>query len=121
MKKRLRKKLHLKEFQEFAFSTGFKCIDGIDDDAFDDILDRFIDMIEANHLECGGGGDQNEFIVAVSRDHEKRWEPITDTEFSALEKWYIDDPMVSEYYITGLTDAWYGPFPDESDAEWKAK
>ena len=48
-------------------------------------------------------------------------EPIPDTEFSALEKWYIDDPMVSEYYITGLTDACYGPFPDESDAEWKAK
>ena len=56
MKKRLRKKLHKGEFQEFGFNLEFDLKETNDED-FDKFLDDFIrDAIEGNGLECGGGG-----------------------------------------------------------------
>jgi uncharacterized protein len=58
MKKRLRKKLHVKEFAEYGIDCDFHVLDEISDKNFDALMDRFIiDFVEGNGLYCGGGWD----------------------------------------------------------------
>lgn len=76
MKRRLRKKLFLGEFQEYCFVAKMR-VDKtqIDDDTF---IDSWIDEIEAHDMVCGGGGGENgwEFTVGchakLEESREKR-------------------------------------------------
>ena len=56
MKKRLRKKLHRGEFQEFGFCVSFDLVPGLAVEERNQVLDEFIDMIEKHGLQFGGGG-----------------------------------------------------------------
>src|SRR5690242_21482497 len=55
MKKRLRKKKHVGEFQEFGFHVDASLRSNIDREALCAFSDRFIAHIEANNLAFGGG------------------------------------------------------------------
>ena len=57
MKKRLRKKLHLKEFKELGFVLKL-AFDTEDSDKLDGILDQIFDVVEDMDLDCGGVMDE---------------------------------------------------------------
>ena len=68
MRKRLRKKLHVGEFQELGFEVHFQVVDNLSHDAFDAVVDAFIiQAIAAHGLVCGGGGKNPEWNVFVTR------------------------------------------------------
>lgn len=56
MKKRQRKKLRLGEFRDFGFTVSFKMASSLSDDERMSLLDDFLEMIENNGLQFGGGG-----------------------------------------------------------------
>lgn len=61
MKKRLRKKMHVKEFTEFGIEFDFSINIDISEEEFDSLIDRFIsDFVEGNGLYCGGGWNPKE-------------------------------------------------------------
>lgn len=62
MKKRLRKKKRVGEFQEYAFGAGMRLDDSLDAQSVDEIFDYFIEKaIEDNELGVFGGGQGFEF------------------------------------------------------------
>lgn len=64
MKKRLRKKLRLGEFQDWLFAVRLSYdATQIDSEA---LLDRFLDeAVEANDLFCGGGGRNGDWHFVI--------------------------------------------------------
>ena len=63
MKKRLRKKLRLREFREDCLPLNFNMQADLTADERNKILDRFIQMIEDTGLQFGGGGCGTEWSV----------------------------------------------------------
>ena len=59
MKKRLRKKLHLKEYAEYGVDMDLKILSYIGPEEFDKFIEEgFIEeFVEGNGLYCGGGWD----------------------------------------------------------------
>ena len=65
MKKRLRKKLKLAEFQELGFfATG--SFNAIEDTELDMFFERLIEFVESHDMQCGGGYNSDEFEVFVN-------------------------------------------------------
>ncbi|MCI1190055.1 YggL family protein [Hymenobacter sp. DH14] len=102
MKKRLRKKLRLREFQEVGFSVKFD-LKLPDSKAEDDFGDRLINAIESNHLLLGGG--LNDFFVQSDSSRK-----TSETDRQAVEAWLQQQPEVAAITIGPLVDAWYGFF-----------
>jgi hypothetical protein len=107
VKKRLRKKLHVGEFQELGFEVRFQVADSLSHDAFDAMVDAFISQaIEAPGLLCGGGGKNPEFSVFVTR---RGRGSVTEEHRHAIERWLAARPEVNAVRIGPLVDAWYPP------------
>ena len=105
MKKRLRKKLHVGEFQELGFEVRFQVADNRSHDAFDAVADAFISQaIEAHRLVCGGGGKNPEWSVFVTRDARGS---VTEEHRQAIARWLAARPEVNAVQIGPLVDAWY--------------
>jgi uncharacterized protein YggL (DUF469 family) len=100
MRKRLRKKKHVGEFQEFGVEFAATLKPGVDFDAF---LDDFIrDAVEANGLAFGGGGGGAQFSGFVELGRR-------DVYVSNLEKvaaWFAAEGRVKSYQINEPVDAW---------------
>lgn len=103
MKKRLRKKLRLREFQEMGFSVKFELADLGSDDAYSAFSDRLIEVIEANNLMMGGG--INDFFVQTNSRR-----TATEADRVAIETWLQQQPEVSAINVSPLVDAWHGNF-----------
>lgn len=119
MKKRLRKKKRVGEFQEFGFGAGFRFSDQLTIETRNNLLNHFIeDAIEGNDLQFGGGGDGNEWhgFVTVNRPRGSTLERHRQ----AVENWFMHEPKVKEYYLTDMIDAWYGEL-DDVDIIWLRK
>lgn len=115
MKKRLRKKKRVGEFQEFGFAAGFRFSSELDTKTRNDLIDRFIEKaIEDNGLQFGGGGDSewNGFVA-----HDKPRRSTTNVHRKAVEQWFVKEPEILEYYVTDLIDSWYGGF-DKVEKQW---
>jgi len=68
MKKRLRKKKRIGEFQEFGFEAGFRFSNELDTETRNDLIERFTEKaIKDNGLQFGGGGE-SEWIGFVALD-----------------------------------------------------
>ncbi|WP_210519174.1 50S ribosome-binding protein YggL [Hymenobacter terricola] len=102
MKKRLRKKRRLHEFQEMGFSVKFD-LNLPDSKAEDDFGDRLINAIESNHLLLGGG--LNDFFVQSDSSRK-----TSESDRQAVEAWLRQQPEVTAINIGPLIDAWYGFF-----------
>ena len=99
--RRLRKKMHLGEFQQLGFeiSITLKPNQGIDD--LDRFLDEFIlDAIERNGLAFGGGADCG-FITAWKRD------TASEAHRTIVGKWLNRRQEVISVSLGPLVDAWY--------------
>ncbi len=119
MRKRLRKKKRVGEYQELGFAVGLRFSGGLDIETRNNLLDRFIEhAIENNGLQFGGGGVGNEWSGFVDIDRLRR--SATETHREAVKQWFIQESLVLEYYITPLMDSWHGDF-DNIEAEWVIK
>lgn len=118
MKKRLRKKKRVAEFQEFGFQTGFRFSDELDMMTINDLIDRFIEnAIENNGLQFGGGGkfQWNGFVTL-----DKARGSTLEHHREAVKQWYIQESQILEYYVTSMIDAWHGDF-DNVEIQWVKK
>ena len=115
MKKRLRKKRHLKEFTELGF--GFECewIDqslGCLSDEQEKLLYDFCDFCESNDWDCGGGVGCETFGMVVSKykrqciSQKQSTNNITLDERDKVFNWLIGVGLFKSVKITDLVDMW---------------
>src|SRR5690554_4395792 len=103
--KRLRKSLHVDEFQEFRLSVPFSLPENLDREALDSFTDQFLaKAIENNGLMFGGGvGDG--FVTALDR---RGKESSASEEHRILVRdWLAAHPFVTEVQVGELVDAWW--------------
>jgi len=109
MRKRLRKKLHLKEFQELGFEIWFKMKSILNVEDHNQFWDDFIEeAIEANGLAFGGGfgpeeGEGQGFVVTSPGRGS-----ATDEHRVIMQEWLMNHPEIEKYRVDQLRDAWYG-------------
>ena len=108
--KRLRKKLHVDEFQEFGFLISFMLPENIAREIQDSFFDQFIaEAIENNGLIFGGsigGGDSGGFVTALNRQGKGG---ITEEHRALVRSWLAAQPLVSNIQIGEFIDAWSCP------------
>lgn len=118
MKKRLRKKYHLHEYQELCFDINFK-YKGITLSPEGDLFwDEFIlECIEGNGLNCCGGmADDGWAFTAHSVDKSKSIE----NQREAVRSWLESRPDVEQVSCGDFKDAWYD-FPVSMNEEMRKK
>ena len=112
MRRRLRKKLRLGEFQELGFEVSFRCRPGLSDGERDQLLWDFVEQaVEANGLVAGGGGGPEELSFFVCLDGRGS---ATDGHRSAVGAWLGSEGRVSEWRVGPLVDAWNGEVGEPS-------
>jgi uncharacterized protein YggL (DUF469 family) len=105
MRKRLRKKRHLGEFQELGFEVTFRLREGATIEDLDPILDAFLEeAMEANGLVAGGGGrpdDQDFFVCLGGRGS------ATDDHRRRVVTWLGSRAEILDPIVGPLADAWH--------------
>lgn len=109
MRKRLRKKKRIGEFQEFAFLTGCRLVDNLEEETVDSFIDTFVEKaIEDNGLAVMGGGSGREFGWSVVTERSRG--TVCEEQRRMVEKWMTQRSEVEAYYVSPLIDAWHGDF-----------
>lgn len=100
MKKRLRRKKHVCEFQEFGFEVEIGLRPGMNQGEVHAFTDRFIAIIEAHQLAFGGGigATVSGFVTRFERGSEDR---------ACVIAFLASDFDVVRHEIGELRDAWY--------------
>ena len=107
MKKRLRKKKHLREFTEWGRQLVIK---RNHTDGFDEFLDAFLEeAIEANGCYCGGGGKGDRLNVVVELG---RRSGSPEAKLTSIIAWLEARFDVQEWMIGEEFDIWHGDFRD---------
>ena len=101
MRKRLRKKHRVREYQELGFELAFRLPASLSDAQVMEFWDRFIDEVEARGLLCGGASG-HEWDLFVTREGR---ESATDVDRDQLRRWLEADALVSEIRVSELVDA----------------
>ena len=98
MKKRLRKKLFLGEFQEILVKVEIQTdAPHVDQDAF---LDVWIDEVEANQMFCSGGSGKDgkwSFVVDCNADLE-----VSREKRERIAAWLQAQPSVQEWTLSEI-------------------
>ena len=100
MRKRLRKKRHVGEFQEFGAEITVTLKSDINSDSFFEEL--FCDALEANGLAFGGGGTDFEFSGFVELGRRD----VHASNLNRLRAWLAAEPRVESYLFGDPIDAW---------------
>lgn len=103
MKKRLRKKLRLREFQEMGFEVSFELDIPFTREAEFAFADKLFPFLDLQKLMIGGSLSSF-FTTRVGRGS------LTEIDQEAVAEWLRQQPEVSAVNIGPLVDAWYGPF-----------
>jgi uncharacterized protein YggL (DUF469 family) len=103
MKKRLRKKLRVGEFQERGFDLSFQLSDQVLGGELDTFWDAFIATVEERGLMCGGACGRH-WDVFVARP---RRGSVTEDDRQALVGWLNAHPGVGDIRFGPLVDAWH--------------
>lgn len=99
--RRLRKKLHLGEFQQLGFEVSITLKPNLGIDELDRFLDEFVlDAIEKNDLAFGGGTDCG-FITTWKRGS------ASEAHRTIVENWLSQRQEVVSVMLGSLVDAWY--------------
>lgn len=102
MRKRVRKKKHVGEFQEFGVELSVALRPGTNIDAF---LDQFImDAVEANGLAFGGGGREHALtgVLELGRRDAARGK------LERVKTWLLTHPGVASFQFDAFIDVWSG-------------
>ena len=111
--RRLRKKLHLGEFQQLGFEVSIALKPDLGIEALDRFLDEFIvDAIETNELAFGGGTDGG-FITAWDR------RSTSDTHRTIVKNWLSQRQEVVSVSLGPLVDAWYPETEPRSNPQFE--
>jgi uncharacterized protein YggL (DUF469 family) len=108
MNKRLRKKLHKKEFQETGFEV--KCVfhEGVSESSFDQFIDDFLTAIEEKSLVFGGGGSLKTSWEGIISKEKKYTSPDSSDKNYILD-WLKSRSEIREYSLGRNIDLWYPP------------
>jgi uncharacterized protein YggL (DUF469 family) len=104
MKKRLRKKKHVGEFQQLGFELEGDLRAGMGRAADEAFTDRFLAHIEARQLMFGGGiggGEVGGFVSRFDRGS------ATEDDRASVSAFLASDPDVVRHVVGELRDAWY--------------
>ena len=107
LKRRLRKKHHLGEFQEFGFEIFANLKIKASGLEFDNFCNDFIDMIEENKLEFGGGGRYDAWEGFVCSGDKFASPSIEDRE--KVKRWLENRKEVGSCKVGEFIDAWNDP------------
>src|SRR5471030_1702672 len=101
--RRLRKKLHIAEFQELGFSVKWRFPEGTPVETIDESLDLFIEgVIEPNKLAFDGSGYlQWEGLVCRQKVAQS-----TDEHREQIKKW-LEDHKMEAVEVSELFDIWW--------------
>ncbi len=101
--RRLRKKLHLDEFQELGFSVSWSFPAGTSTDDIDTLLDRFIEeAIEPHGLAYDGSGYlQWEGLICLQKQGK-----CTEQHRQLVQCW-LESNHLQEIKLTDLFDVWW--------------
>lgn len=104
MKKRLRKKLHVREFKEIGFQVRFSLAQDLDEQGVYGLIDEFLNAIQTKGLSFGGGGfhEWEGFVMLQERGC------ATEEHRTLVQDWLNDQPRVLENHVGALEDAWHG-------------
>lgn len=106
MRKRLRKKKRVGEFQELCFELRAELRSDLNSAELGAFVDRLIDVVEARNLSFGGGAGQNHLLQGVvTRDGRGS---TTEDDRSALSAFLEADGIVLRHDVGALQDAWHG-------------
>ena len=101
--RRLRKKMHIDEFQEIGFSVAWRFPEGTSEEQIDQIVDQFIDeVIEPNKLAFDGSGYLSWEGLICMQEVGKCTE-----EHQALIKQWLTSRQMSEIRLSDLFDVWW--------------
>lgn len=107
LKRRLRKKLHLGEFQEFEFEVSVDFKKGIGEIQFDKFWHEFVGEIEKHGLVCGGGGDYNSWQVVVTSG--RKFASPTSSDKERIKIWLEKYSEVENCKVGEFLDSWHDP------------
>lgn len=100
MRKRLRKKKHMGEFQEWGVEFELTLKSGVEFDAF---LDEFLeDCIESRGLAFGGGGGGTKLkgFVELGQSDEHL------ANLAHVAAWFANSASIDNYSMSEPVDAW---------------
>lgn len=100
MKRRPRKKLQLREFQERGFHVSLSVPYDNEDERLYEFWGRLVEVVEARNLSMGGA--LNNFFVAADGRR-----TATEAGREALATWLGQQPDVSAVVVGPLVDAWH--------------
>lgn len=109
MKKRLRKKLELREFQKNSFSMGLQLAPTeTNPDSPDYFWNRLTAFVESNGLYLLGGGDAFTLDVSIFTNYNLiPIPPIKDSDRRLLRDWLRLQPEVKHYIIGRRDNTWH--------------
>lgn len=105
--RRLRKKLHLGEFQEFGFQLAFTLKPELA--SFEEAFDLWLEFIESQGWCFGGGGalsghEIDGYLCQFAGG------TLTESDREQAALWLASQSWVASHQIAPLSDAWYGPW-----------
>ena len=103
LKKRLRKKLHVGEFQQFGFQISAKFDPVLNELDSDRLYDEFIEQIEENGLSFGGGPENIQGFIASP----ERFGSRTVAQREKIKNWLTGRREISDCEVGNFKDAWY--------------
>ena len=106
LKKRLRKKFHLAEFQESCFEISAELKADLSNDEFDKFFDDFIDEVEKKRLNFGGGGTPLRWQGVIASS--VKFASPTEKQKQEVGDWLRNKAEIANVTIGEFRDAWYG-------------
>ena len=111
MKKRLRKKYHLEEYQMLGASIYVALIEDLNVEQYNHCFDDFItDAIEYNGLQFGGGGTDLKSWCGVIEPR-SRYGSVSDEDLAKIRSWLSNRSEVSTYTLSELWDLFHDDDP----------
>lgn len=101
--RRLRKKMHIDEFQELGFSIAFAFPEGTSEETIDSTVDALInEAIDPNGLAFDGSGYlQWEGLICLQQTGK-----CTEEHRELVRKW-LEDRKLNNIQVTELFDVWW--------------
>ena len=101
--RRLRKKMHIEEFQEMGFSVAWRFPEGTAVETIDSEVDAFIDeVIEPNKLAFDGSG----YLAWEGLICKQEIGKCTEEQQAAVREW-LEDRKFEEVRVSELFDIWW--------------
>ncbi|NIF43914.1 DUF469 family protein [Burkholderia sp. Tr-862] len=102
--RRQRKKLHIAEFQELAFNATAQCRNELSDLERGQLIDSFIDFVEANGLLTVASADEGIGAYVISGAPRGT---TTDADRESVRAWLAARPELTDVQVSEFSDAWY--------------